>query len=78
MRWPVARPLSTRDLLTLSALLPLVHVDFALSEVAYYQDVVGSTTSADIAYYAYLLGHLRWFAGAEGQRLLGHIRRKSV
>jgi Ser/Thr protein kinase RdoA (MazF antagonist) len=72
------RPLSTRDLLTLSALLPLVHVDFALSEVAYYQDVVGSTASADIAYYAYLLGHLRWFAGAEGQRLLGHIRRKSV
>jgi Ser/Thr protein kinase RdoA (MazF antagonist) len=72
------RPLSAHDLHTLSALLPLVHVDFALSEVAYYQDVVGSSASADVAYYAYLLGHLRWFAGAEGQRLLGHIRRQSV
>ncbi|MEX5550218.1 phosphotransferase enzyme family protein [Pseudomonas pergaminensis] len=72
------RLLSAHDLHTLSALLPLVHVDFALSEVAYYQDVVGSSASADVAYYAYLLGHLRWFAGAEGQRLLEHIRRQSV
>jgi Ser/Thr protein kinase RdoA (MazF antagonist) len=72
------RPLSAQDLHTLSALLPLVHVDFALSEVAYYQGVVGSTRSADVAYHAYLLGHLQWFAGAQGQRLLTHIRRKSV
>lgn len=72
------RALSTKDLHTLAALLPLVHVDFALSEVAYFQDIVGSTASADVAYYAYLLGHLRWFAGTEGQRLLGHIRRKHV
>lgn len=72
------RPLRAKDLHTLSALLPLVHVDFALSEVAYFHDIVGSTASADVAYYAYLLGHLRWFAGAEGQRLLSHIRRKNV
>ncbi|WP_324745804.1 phosphotransferase enzyme family protein [Pseudomonas veronii] len=72
------RPLSAKDLHTLSALLPLVHVDFALSEVAYYHDVVGSTASADVAYYAYLLGHLRWFDGAQGQRLLAHIRRPRV
>jgi len=72
------RPLSAGDLQTLSALLPLVHVDFALSEIAYFHDVVGSTASADVAYYAYLLGHLRWFSGAQGQRLLDHIRRKTV
>jgi Ser/Thr protein kinase RdoA (MazF antagonist) len=72
------RPLSAQDLHTLSALLPLVHVDFALSEIAYYQGVVGSTRSADVAYHAYLLGHLQWFAGARGQRLLNHLRRKSV
>ena len=72
------RPLRARDLHTLSALLPLVHVDFALSEVGYFHDIVGSSASADVAYYAYLLGHLRWFAGAEGQRLLGHIRRNRV
>jgi Ser/Thr protein kinase RdoA (MazF antagonist) len=72
------RPLNANDLHTLSALLPLVHVDFALSEIEYFHAIVGSTASADVAYYAYLLGHLRWFAGAEGQRLLGHIRRKRV
>jgi len=72
------RPLSANDLHILSALLPLVHVDFALSEVAYYQGVVGSTSSADVAYHAYLLGHLHWFAGAQGQRLLSHLQRKSV
>ncbi|WP_230013667.1 phosphotransferase enzyme family protein [Pseudomonas chlororaphis] len=69
------RPLESRDLQALSALLPLVHVDFALSEVAYYQGVVGSARSADVAYQAYLLGHLRWFAGAQGQRLLSHLHR---
>ncbi|KAF1027228.1 MAG: Homoserine kinase [Pseudomonas sp.] len=72
------RPLSPQDLHTLSALLPLVHVDFALSEIAYYHNVVGSRSSADVAYYAYLLGHLRWFAGEQGQRLLNHLRRKTV
>jgi len=72
------RPLSATDLQTLRALLPLVHVDFALSEVAYYQGVVGSSASADVAYYAYLIGHLQWFSGSQGQRLLSHLQRKSV
>ncbi len=67
------KPLSENDLHTLAALLPLVHVDFALSEVAYFQGIVGSTSSADVAYDAYLIGHLHWFNGAEGQRLLTHL-----
>lgn len=67
------KPLSENDLRTLAALLPLVHVDFALSEVAYFQGIVGSTSSADVAYDAYLIGHLHWFNGAEGQRLLNHL-----
>ncbi|MBX8484135.1 phosphotransferase enzyme family protein [Pseudomonas cichorii] len=69
------RPLSARDFQTLAALLPLVHVDFALSEIAYYQGVVGSVANAAIAYDAYLIGHTRWFKGAEGQRLLAHLNR---
>lgn len=69
------RPLSALDLLTLAALLPLVHTDFALSEIAYYQGVVGSVANANIAYDAYLVGHTRWFTEAEGQRLLTHICR---
>jgi Ser/Thr protein kinase RdoA (MazF antagonist) len=67
------KPLTGEDRHTLAALLPLVHVDFALSEIAYFQGVVGSTSSADVAYHAYLIGHLHWFNGAEGQRLLNHL-----
>ena len=69
------KPLSAHDLRTLSALLPLVHVDFALAEVAYFDSVVGSRASADIAYHAYLLGHARWFAAEQGQELLEHLAR---
>ena len=69
------KPLAAHDLLTLTALLPLVHVDFALAEVAYFDGVVGSRASADIAYHAYLLGHARWFAGEQGQNLLEHLAR---
>lgn len=67
------RPLKAQDFLTLAALLPLVHTDFALSEVAYYQGIVGSEANATVAYEAYLIGHTRWFNGAEGQRLLAHL-----
>jgi Ser/Thr protein kinase RdoA (MazF antagonist) len=67
------RPLSAQDLKTLGALLPLVHTDFALSEIAYYEGVVGSVASANVAYDAYFIGHTRWFNGVEGQRLLAHI-----
>lgn len=72
------KPLSSADLLTLAALLPLVHVDFALSEIAYFQGVVGSTASADVAYHAYLLGHTRWFSTEPGQSLLDHLRRLAL
>ncbi len=72
------KPLSENDLHTLVALLPLVHVDFALSEVAYFHGIVGSTRSADLAYEAYLIGHLHWFNGAEGHRLLKHLAAKTL
>jgi len=72
-----ARPLSADDIRTLVALLPVVHVDFALSEVAYFQGVVGSSASADVAYHTYLIGHARWFAGSQGQALLGHLRERA-
>lgn len=67
------KPLSAQDLQALAALLPLVHIDFAVSEIAYFAGVVQSVSSADIAYNAYLIGHLHWFNGAEGQRLLNHL-----
>jgi Ser/Thr protein kinase RdoA (MazF antagonist) len=68
------RPLRRDDLLALAALLPLVHADFALSEVIYFHGILGSAESASLAYDNYLIGHTRWFLGSEGQRLLDHIR----
>ncbi|TBU97582.1 phosphotransferase enzyme family protein [Phytopseudomonas dryadis] len=69
------RPLSRLDLLTLAALLPLVHADFALAEIAYFNGIVQSVGSADVAYHAFLIGHTRWFHDAEGSRLLNHLQR---
>lgn len=68
------RPLEPADLPALAALLPVVHGDFALSELVYFDDVLGSRARADLAY-AYLVGHARWFHGAEGARLLAAVRR---
>ena len=68
------RPLSRDDLLALAALLPLVHADFALSEIIYFHGILGSAESASLAYDNYLIGHTRWFLGREGQRLLDHVR----
>ncbi|WAF83271.1 phosphotransferase [Metapseudomonas otitidis] len=71
-------PLSRHDLLALAALLPLVHADFALSEVVYFHGILGSAESASLAYDNYLIGHTRWFLGSEGQRLLNHVRQQAA
>lgn len=57
----------------LRAVLPLVHVGFALSETAYYAGITGSAADADVAYETYLLGHARWWQGPDGQALLDLI-----
>jgi Ser/Thr protein kinase RdoA (MazF antagonist) len=65
------RPLD-RD--RLARLLPLVHVEFALSEADYFHGVLGRRDDADLAWHGYLLGHGHWFGSAEGQALLAAIR----
>ncbi len=64
------RPLSAAERALLVAFLPLVHVEFALSEVAYFGTLLKDAASAEVAYTEYLLGHARWFAGDEGRALL--------
>jgi Ser/Thr protein kinase RdoA (MazF antagonist) len=61
------------DRAALAALLPLVHVEFALSEVGYYAAAVGSAANADVAYEDYLLGHARWWTGPAGQELRDRV-----
>ena len=68
------RPLSATQVQLLADLLPIVHFDFALSEVEYFHGATGSTANADIAYYDFLLGHARWFRGTDGQALLDALR----
>jgi len=64
------RPLSAAQVHLLADLLPLVHFDFALSEVEYFQGVTGSPANADVAYHTFLLGHADWFSSDAGWALL--------
>lgn len=68
------RPLARDDLQLLADLLPLVHVDFALSEVEYFHAITQSTASADVAYDTFLRGHAAWLCTSAGQALLQTIR----
>jgi Ser/Thr protein kinase RdoA (MazF antagonist) len=55
------RPLSPLEREGLALVLPVVHVEYALSELEYFADVVRSPENAALAY-QYLIGHARWFA----------------
>ncbi|KQO00157.1 MULTISPECIES: phosphotransferase enzyme family protein [Stenotrophomonas] len=66
-------PLSPARVHLLADLLPVVHLDFALSEVEYFEGITGSTANADVAWQPFLLGHAQWFRSAEGQALLAAL-----
>lgn len=66
-------PLSARRVHLLADLLPVVHFDFALSEVEYFHGVTGSIVNADVAYHGFLLGHAEWFRTRDGQSLLAAL-----
>ncbi|MCE5233881.1 MAG: phosphotransferase [Mizugakiibacter sp.] len=68
------RPLDAAAIGLLAGLLPLVHVDFALSEVEYFHAVTQARANADVAYDTFLRGHAAWFGTPPGQALLQAIR----
>jgi Ser/Thr protein kinase RdoA (MazF antagonist) len=73
------RPLSAEEAAALPYMLPVVHVEFALSELAYFQGVLKNATSADAAYQDFLLSHAQWFetaAGANLQKSFGSFLQK--
>jgi Ser/Thr protein kinase RdoA (MazF antagonist) len=72
------RALSPPEAAALAEVLPVAHVEFALSEVEYFADVTGSAANAELAYDGYLLGHARWFAGPGGSAVLAHLRRRAA
>ncbi|MEN5264443.1 phosphotransferase [Stenotrophomonas sp. TWI587] len=63
-------PLSAERVHLLADLLPVVQLDFALSEVEYFEAVTHSPANADVAYHTFLLGHADWFSTPPGQGLL--------
>jgi Ser/Thr protein kinase RdoA (MazF antagonist) len=69
------RPLGPAEAAALPELLPVVHAEYALSEIEYFADVVAAPGLADLAYDTYLIGHTRWFADPDGAALLDHLRR---
>ncbi|HEU0198019.1 MAG TPA: phosphotransferase [Nevskiaceae bacterium] len=68
------RPLNDEDRALVAALLPIVHLDFALSEIDYYSGITHSAANADVAYRTFLLDHFAWFATRPGQYLLAAVR----
>jgi Ser/Thr protein kinase RdoA (MazF antagonist) len=69
------RPLGPDEAAALPHLLPVVHVDYALSEVEYFHAVVRSPADASLAYDDYLLGHLEWFGSPAGLRLCSFVEK---
>jgi len=67
-------PLSAGRVQLLADLLPMVHFDFALSEVEYFEGITGSTANADVAWQPFMLGHPAWFHSEAGQGLLQALR----
>ncbi len=63
------RPLDQDQLDLLADLLPVVHLDFALSELEYFHAITNSRRDADAAWQAFLIGHARWFDTDEGKAL---------
>lgn len=67
------RELTPAERAALPELLPLCHVDYALSEIDYFRGVTGSAENTELAY-RYLVDHTAWFAGPIGAGLLDEIR----
>jgi Ser/Thr protein kinase RdoA (MazF antagonist) len=69
------RPLTRRDGLALAALLPLAHVEFALSEADYFAAVLEDPAKVELAMDHYLFGHAAWFGTPLGEGLQQRVRR---
>ena len=67
--YQTVRPLTEAEAIALPLVLPVVHVEYALSEADYFTSVAISVANADLAY-EYLIGHARWFGQPPGRDLL--------
>lgn len=65
---------TTEEKYALVTIFPLVHTDFALSEIDYFVRITKKLEDADMAYEEFLIGHAQWFTSEQGQVLLQAIR----
>ena len=68
------RPLSPTEHELLPELLPVCHLDFALSEVHYFGSLLNDPTRAGIAWRDYAIAHTAWFDTPAGVELLEALR----
>lgn len=66
-------PLGADDIAAILALLPFVHVEFALSETAYFAGILSDPGQAAMAWDGYLIGHADWFLSSPGQEFLRQV-----
>ena len=67
------RPLANEEAAALAPMTALCHAEFALSEADYFLSVLHSQENALLCSDGYLVGHARWFSGADGKKLLDAI-----
>lgn len=70
--------LDHREMETLIRLLPLVHVEFALSEIDYFAGIVRGHGQALGAWRNYLIGHADWFLSASGRDFLHRFSKEAL
>lgn len=63
------------DFSVLPELLKIVHLDFAFSELEYFVGITKNEKHADAAYYDWMIGHIDWFYGQQGQQFIQTLKR---
>ncbi len=66
-------PISAAEVETVLALLPLVHIEFALSEVDYFVGILDDRGQAKLAWQDYLIDHADWFLSRSGRDFLRDV-----
>ena len=66
-------PLTPGDIATVVRLLPLVHLEFALSEIDYFAGILADRNQAAQVWDDYLIGHAQWFRSGAGRGFLARL-----
>jgi len=66
-------PLRPDEIETIVRLLPLVHLEFALSEVDYFAGILDDAAQAELAWQGYALDHAQWFLSPPGAAFLRQL-----